>query len=83
MVMARSQTLVQLNDRLLAALDEVAARTSRSRSELIRSAIAAYLEQELSTDDDRRIVEAYRATPQLDDGWARASASAMIAQEPW
>ncbi len=39
MVVARTQTLVQLNDELLGLLDERAARERRSRSALIREAL--------------------------------------------
>ncbi|MGH3051052.1 MAG: CopG family transcriptional regulator, partial [Gaiellaceae bacterium] len=37
--MARRQTLIQLDDARLAALDERAAASGRSRSELVREAI--------------------------------------------
>ena len=79
--MGRRQTLVQLNDALLAALDQEAAATGRSRSELIREAIARYLAE--SSDVDRRIVEAYRRTPQTPDAWAEKLARESIADEPW
>ena len=42
MVVARKQTLVQLSDALVAALDERAARDRRSRSDLIREAVEQY-----------------------------------------
>lgn len=83
MVMSRNQTLVQLNDRLLSALDQVVANTGRSRSDLIRDAISRYLSDVIATDDDRRLVEGYRRVPPVEDAWARASAAAMIAEEPW
>lgn len=81
--MARAQTLVQLTDDLVAELDARAARERRSRSELIRAAIAAYLEADHEAEVDRRIVESYRRQPQEDlFGWD-ATAAAMIAAEPW
>jgi metal-responsive CopG/Arc/MetJ family transcriptional regulator len=85
MLMARTQTLVQLNEALLARLDERAARESLSRSALIRTAIERYLEDELAADVDRRIVEGYTRLPQTpaEDEWAEAGARDAVAEEPW
>ncbi len=85
MVMARAQTLVQLSDSLVAALDQRAARLRRSRSDLIREALERYLAEDLEAEIDRQIVEAYRRIPQTaeDEAWARANAKAMIEEEPW
>lgn len=83
MLMARAETLVQLTDDLLAVLDQHAAATGRSRSELIRAAVERYLSQELAGEIDRRIVEGYRRVPPEPDPWAEALARASIAQEPW
>jgi metal-responsive CopG/Arc/MetJ family transcriptional regulator len=84
MVMARRQTLVQLSDELLALLDERAARTGRSRSELIRSAIERELAEEREAAIDAAIVEGYRRIPQREhDLWADVSAKRSIADEPW
>lgn len=83
--MARTQTIVQLNEALLARLDERAARESRSRSALIRAAIERYLEDELAAEVDRRIVEGYARLPQTaaEDAWAVAGAHDAVAEEPW
>src|SRR5690242_3122882 len=43
MMMARTQTLVQLSDDLLERLDRLRDRAGRSRSELIREAVEQYL----------------------------------------
>ncbi len=85
MVVRRTQTIVQLNDVLLARLDERAARESLSRSALIRTAIERYLEDELAAEVDRRIVEGYSRIPQstAEDEWAEAGARAAVAEEPW
>jgi metal-responsive CopG/Arc/MetJ family transcriptional regulator len=85
MVVSRTQTLVQLNDALLAWLDERAARESRSRSALIREAIESYLRDDVTVELDRRIVEGYRRVPQtaVDDAWAEAAARDAIREEPW
>jgi predicted DNA-binding protein len=85
MVLARTQTLVQLTDELLELLDERAAREQRSRSTLIREAIEDYLRDDLAAEIDRRIVDGYRRVPQTDDedAWAEANARAAIREEPW
>jgi predicted DNA-binding protein len=85
MAMARTQTIVQLNEGLLARLDERAARESRSRSALIRAAIERYLEDELAAEVDRRIAEGYSRLPQTasEDAWAEAGARDAITEEPW
>ena len=81
--MTRAQTLVQLTDELLAALDQHAATSGRSRSELIRDAIELYLTDELEKRVDRQIVRGYSRIPQEDDPWAEAMARESIAAEPW
>ncbi len=85
MAIARTQTIVQLNEGLLARLDERAARESRSRSALIRAAIERYLEDELAAEADRQIVDGYTRMPQtaLEDAWAEAGARDAVAEEPW
>jgi metal-responsive CopG/Arc/MetJ family transcriptional regulator len=80
--MARTQTLVQLSDELLAQLDARAAREGRSRSELIREAVAGYLAADREAETDRQIVEAYTRQPQQDLG-AEWAARRSIAAEPW
>lgn len=80
---ARRQTLVQLSDDLLAQLDARVAREGRSRSELIREAIAGYLSKDREAEIDRRIVEAYTRHPQEDLLRADEAARAMVAAEPW
>jgi metal-responsive CopG/Arc/MetJ family transcriptional regulator len=80
---ARQQTLVQLNDELLALLDERAGRLGVSRSELIRRAIEDYLEDEREAAIDAAIIEGYTRIPQQEDPWAHAAARRSIADEPW
>ncbi len=79
----RTQTLVQLNNRLLAALDQYAARAGRSRSDVIRSAIEQYLKDTVEDDIDRAIVAGYKAKPQTRDAYVEAAARDSIAAEPW
>jgi ribbon-helix-helix CopG family protein len=83
MAIARQQTLVQLTDRLLAALDERAARDGVSRSRLIREAVEAYLAADGSAAIDRAIVDGYTRIPPEDDPWAEAAARESIRRERW
>lgn len=82
-LLKKTQVLVQLTPDLLAALDQHARTTGRSRSDLIRESIRAYFEEVLADEIDRRIVAGYRRKPQEPDPWAEASARDAIAAEPW
>jgi metal-responsive CopG/Arc/MetJ family transcriptional regulator len=82
MVVARTQTLVQLSDDLLERLDRYRTREGRSRSEVIRAAIERYLAQDREAEIDRLIVDAYTRHPQ-DDIWTDEAARRLITQEPW
>lgn len=62
--MARTQTMVQLTDRLLDLLDRRASRQGVSRSQVIREAVEAYLSGDVEADIDRQIVEGYTRLPQ-------------------
>jgi metal-responsive CopG/Arc/MetJ family transcriptional regulator len=64
MVMARKQVLVQLDDELVARLDEAAERQGVSRSELLRRGALALLEAEELRAADEALQEAYRRVPQ-------------------
>lgn len=82
--MARRQTLIQLDDARLAALDQRAAVSGRSRSDLIREAIDLLLGTGATAEIDAAIVAGYRAHPPSEhDAWASAAARAAIADEPW
>lgn len=83
MAMKKTQTLVQLTSELLAALDETAVRTGRSRSDIIREAIEEYLDDIMSGGIDKQIIRGYRKRPQREDPWAEAMARESIAAEPW
>ncbi|MGI8801489.1 MAG: ribbon-helix-helix domain-containing protein [Solirubrobacteraceae bacterium] len=80
--MARTQTIVQLNDELLAELDARRAGDGRSRSEVIREAIEAYLDRGREVSIDQAIIDGYTRIPPDDFGtdWAAREA---IAAEPW
>jgi metal-responsive CopG/Arc/MetJ family transcriptional regulator len=77
MVVSRTQTLVQLNEDLLARLDERAAREGRSRSALIRDALATYLYDDIAGQTDQAIVAGYTRVPLTDEERAWADANAV------
>ena len=83
--MARTQTLVQLSEKLLRRLDERAAREGRSRSALIRDAIEEYLYDEEEAEISRQIVEGYERIPVTEEEmkWAEEDLREMIREEPW
>jgi metal-responsive CopG/Arc/MetJ family transcriptional regulator len=84
MAMARRQTLVQLDDARLAALDERAAASGRSRSDLVREAIDLLLGTGDAAVIDAAIVRGYTRAPALKrDRWAFEGAVAAIKAEPW
>jgi metal-responsive CopG/Arc/MetJ family transcriptional regulator len=86
MVVARTQTLVQLTDELVALLDERASRQHRSRSDLIREAIEAFLAADAEAEISRQIVDGYQRVPQEEDSlerWARRGARDLVEEEPW
>ena len=62
--MARKQVLVQLDDAQVAALDRLASVADGSRSELIRRAIALYLEAAGEAVAELRYADAYRRMPE-------------------
>jgi metal-responsive CopG/Arc/MetJ family transcriptional regulator len=82
--MPRRQTLIQLDDARLAALDERAAASGRSRSDLVREAVDLLLGTGDAATIDAAIVAGYaRHPPTGDDAWAKAGALAAIRAEPW
>lgn len=68
MLMARTQTLVQLSDDLIALLDREAGRRGLSRSALIRQVLRDHLESEVIVG--AAIVNGYTRVPQATpDAW--------------
>jgi predicted DNA-binding protein len=82
MAVARTQTLMQLNDDLLRRLDAYRQRAGRSRSEVVREAIERYLAADRESEIDRLIVDAYTRQPPT-DVWGEQTAKLLIAAEPW
>ena len=63
MLMARTQTLVQLTTELVEQLDDTAAAQGISRSELIRDAVAAYLHADIERSQEAEWLASYTNTP--------------------
>ena len=84
MAMARRQTLIQLDDARIAALDQRAAASGRSRSDLIREAVDLLLGTGDSAAIDAAIIAGYAHDPTPEqDAWALQGALAAIRAEPW
>jgi predicted transcriptional regulator len=82
--MARRQTLIQLDDARIAALDQRAAASGRSRSDLIREAIDLLLETGDPAAIDAAIAAGYERQPASEpDAWTVLGATAAIRAEPW
>jgi hypothetical protein len=84
MTVARRQTLIQLDDARIAALDQRAAASGRSRSDLIREAVDLLLGTGDSAAIDAAIIAGYEHHPTSEqDAWALQGALAAIRAEPW
>ena len=84
MVMARRQTLTQLDDARVAALAQRAAASGRSRSDLVREAVDLLLGTGDTAAVDAAIVAGYeRRPPTEQDAWTLQGALAAIRAEPW
>jgi predicted transcriptional regulator len=74
MAMARTQTLVQLTNELVAALTLEADRRGLSRSALIREVLQDYVDRRAEASVGRRIAEGYRRVPPATpDEWGHVS----------
>lgn len=81
--MARREVIVQLDDKLVGALDRAAKQEGVSRSELIRRAALALLEARKIVKQERRLVEAYRRVPQDPVMIEAATRLAAETAPPW
>ena len=83
MVMARKQVLVQLDDDLVARLDDLAAHLGTNRSDLLRRGAETVLRAADDAAADRALVEAYRRHPPEAELLASAAALAPGTVPPW
>jgi hypothetical protein len=89
--MPRRETLVQLTDELVDALDDAAARQGVKRSQLIRWVLERFVSDEDVKSKERRLIDGYtRIPPGGTDGWGDTDswgeAVARLGaddQEPW
>ncbi|MBA2316325.1 MAG: ribbon-helix-helix protein, CopG family [Euzebyales bacterium] len=81
----RTQTMVQLTDRLVRLLDRRAASEGTSRSQVIREVVEAHLAHDEAQQRVARFHEAYERWPETDEelSTAAASARALVEEEPW
>ena len=78
--MARTQTIVQLSDDLVRALDAEAARRGISRSALVREAVIALLAEQSVDAVDRAILAGYsRIPPATPDDWGDLGGATVVA----
>ena len=78
--MARTQTMVQLNEELLETLDRAAASRGASRSALIRELLWKGLSGDREREIGEQIAEGYRRIPQGEiDEWGDLSESSRVA----
>jgi Ribbon-helix-helix protein, copG family len=63
MPVARREVLVQLDDDLVARLDELAVQLGTNRSELLRRGAAAVITAEQLAAADRELIAAYQRQP--------------------
>jgi metal-responsive CopG/Arc/MetJ family transcriptional regulator len=82
--MARVQVLVQLDDALLALLDERAAACGTSRSELVRQGVRTILAGDIEAQLDNEIAKGYERLPaRCPEAVTELLAVASINEEPW
>jgi metal-responsive CopG/Arc/MetJ family transcriptional regulator len=81
--MGRREVLVQLDDDLVARLDQLAAARGTNRSDLIRRGALAVLEADDLREADRALQEAYRRIPQDPDVVTSAARLAAATAPEW
>jgi predicted transcriptional regulator len=75
---------IRLSDDRLAALEERAAASGRSRSELVREAVDSFLATGEPGAVDAAILAGYARIPaSAQDEWALAGTLALLGGEPW
>lgn len=80
--MARIQTMVQLTDDLVAALDRYATTSGKSRSALIREALEEFLASTREAEITGLLIEGYSQVPQgATDEWGSLSSQAQRSTE--
>lgn len=80
------QLVTRVPDDVVAAVDDLVRQgVFDSRSEAVRVALTAVIDERRRAGVGRAIADGYRRLPQADDdgAWSEAASAAMIAEEPW
>lgn len=80
------QLVTRVGDDLAEAIDElIEAGIAESRSDAVRQALSALVEQHRRTRIGRQILDGYLRTPQTEEeiSWADDATRRMITEEPW
>lgn len=80
------QLVTRVDEDLAAAVDELVLEgVVASRSDAVRVALLALVDENRRARIGKAIVDGYRARPQTatDVGWADEASARMIADEPW
>ena len=81
-----AQLVTRVDDDLVAQLDEIVDKgEAESRSDAVRLALEAMIEQRRRRLIGEAIADAYRRVPETPEElrWADESTRSMIAEEPW
>jgi Arc/MetJ-type ribon-helix-helix transcriptional regulator len=81
-----SQLVTRIDDELAREIDALVAEgVAASRSDAVRQALRALVDQHRRRKIGEAIVEGYRRLPQTDEelGWTDQAAIRMIEEEPW
>ena len=81
-----AQLITRVDNKLVAQVDAiVASGEARSRSDAVRRALEAMIDQRRRRLIGEAIAEGYRRMPETEEElrWADDNARSMIAEEPW
>ncbi len=81
-----TQLVTRIDDELAAGLDELVARgVASSRSDAVRQALRALIDEQRRAAAASAIVTSYRDSPQTqaEVGWSDDATRRMISDEPW
>ena len=81
-----AQLITRVDDKLVAQVDAlVASGEAESRSDAVRRALEAMIDQRRRRLIGEAIAEGYRRVPETEEElrWADDNARSMIAEEPW
>ena len=81
-----AQLITRVDDELIAQVDAiVASGEAESRSDAVRRALAAMIDQRRRRLIGEAIADGYRRVPETDEElrWAEENARSVVAEEPW